>query len=92
MNRTRYIPAIVMLSAALAACLTTMYFKYTTKEIMLIVLTVSVIFFIIGQVIRKLAEKYLVVNTMEETLMEDAETEETENSEHEPAAEGKSQE
>lgn len=91
MNRTRYIPAIVMLVAALVACLTTMYFKYTTKDILLIVLATGVVFFIIGQVIRKLAEKYLVLSSMEETLTENGEVENQDNSEHEPEDE-KSQE
>ena len=44
MNRTRYIPSIVMLSAALVSCIATIYFKYTTKEILWIVLVTSVIF------------------------------------------------
>lgn len=86
MNRTRYIPSIVMLSAALVSCIATIYFKYTTKEILWIVLVISVIFFIIGQVIRRIAEKYLVISSMEETLIEeDGET--SENEEEDNASE-----
>lgn len=86
MNRTRYIPSIVMLSAALVSCIATIYFKYTTKEILWIVLVTSVIFFIIGQVIRRIAEKYLVISSMEETLIEeDGET--SENEEEDNASE-----
>ena len=43
-------------------------------------------FFIIGQVIRRIAEKYLVISSMEETLIEeDGET--SENAEEDNASE-----
>lgn len=70
MNRTRYIPSIIMLAAAFVACVTTIYFKYSTRDIMLIVLGTGVVFFVIGMFIRMLAEKYLIVQTMEETIEE----------------------
>ncbi len=78
MNRTRYIPSIVMLSAAFVVCVSTMYFKYDTKQIVFLVLVTSVVFFIIGQIIRLLAEKFLVISTMEEVLTEDGENKESE--------------
>ena len=75
MNKTRYIPSIVMLSAALVACVATMYFKYSTRDILIIVLVASIVFFIIGQMIRMLAEKYLIVETVKETVLEEQENE-----------------
>ena len=48
MNRTRYIPSIVMLAADFVACIATIYFRYTTRQIMLIVLATSVIFLVLG--------------------------------------------
>lgn len=76
MNRTRYIPAIVMLSAALVSCVSTIYFKYPTKQILIIVLLTSVIFFVLGQIIRIVAEKYLIISTVEETNAENEEDKE----------------
>ncbi|GEM_PF-2627536 len=73
MNRTRYIPSIVMLAADFVACIATIYFKYTTREIMLIVLATSVIFLVLGLFIKMFAEKYLVVETMKDVLEEDGE-------------------
>ena len=60
MNRTRYIPSIVMLAADFVACIATIYFRYTTRQIMLIVLATSVIFLVLGLFIKMFAEKYLV--------------------------------
>ena len=73
MNRTRYIPSIVMLAADFVACIATIYFSYTTRQIMLIVLATSVIFLVLGLFIKMFAEKYLVVDTMKEVLEEDSE-------------------
>lgn len=71
MNRTRYIPSIIMLAADFVVCVATIYFKYTTKEILLIVLATSVIFLVLGLFIKMLAEKYLIVDTMQEILEEE---------------------
>lgn len=81
MSRTRYIPSIVMLAAAFVACVSTIYFKYTTKQILFIVLITSVCFFILGQIIRIIAEKYLIVSIAEEIAEEETESENTENKE-----------
>ncbi|MBQ3545086.1 MAG: hypothetical protein IJA34_08895 [Lachnospiraceae bacterium] len=75
MNRTKYIPSIVMLAAAFVACVSTIYFKYTTREILYIVLIISVCFFGLGHIIRMIAEKYLVVETIEEMKSEESEEE-----------------
>ena len=80
MNRTRYIPSIVMLAADFVACIATIYFRYTTRQIMLIVLATSVIFLVLGLFIKMFAEKYLVVDTMKEVLEEDSEDTDTDKS------------
>lgn len=90
MNRTKYIPSIVMLAAAFVACVSTIYFKYTTREILYIVLITSVCFFILGHIIRMLAEKYLIVETIEEMNSEESEGEETEKSENKQEKDEKS--
>lgn len=77
MNRTRYIPSIVMLAAALVTCLTTMYFDYETKDILLLVLAVSVVFLLIGYVIKFFTDKYLIIETLTE-VQEEEEQEDTE--------------
>lgn len=79
MNRTRYIPSIIMLAAAFVACVTTIYFKYSTKEIMLIVLGTGVVFLVIGLFIKILVEKYLIISTIEETEEENQENSEQED-------------
>jgi hypothetical protein len=80
MGRTKYIPSIVMLAAAFVACVSTIYFKYTTEQIVYIVLLTSVCFFILGQIIRMIVEKHLVVETIVE-MNEGSEGEESENKE-----------
>lgn len=81
MNRTRYIPSIVMLAAALVTCLTTMYFDYSTKDILLLVLAVSVVFLLVGYVIKFFTEKYLIVETLTEVLEEEEKEDTEENNE-----------
>lgn len=83
MGRTKYIPSIVMLAAAFVACVSTIYFKYTTKQILFIVLVTSVCFFILGQIIRMIAEKFLIIETIEELEKEESENEESKNEESE---------
>ena len=95
MDRTKNIPSIVMLAAAFVACITTIYFQYSTKEILIIVLLTSIIFLIIGSVIRRIAEKYLIIETIEETEeseegKEDSEGREDESKEAEENVEKKS--
>ena len=85
MNRTRYIPSIIMLAAAFVACVTTIYFKYSTKEIMLIVLGTGVVFLVLGLFIKMLAEKYLVISTMEEITEENEEASEQDNAANQEA-------
>ena len=76
-NRTRYIPSIVMLAAAFAACIMSIYYDYTTKEILWII----VVFFVIGIIVKVIADKYLIT-TMEAEIENQSEDEE-ENSDNE---------
>lgn len=80
-NRTRYIPSIIMLAAAFVACIMSIYYDYTTKEILWIVLCTIVVFFVIGIVIKIIADKYLI--TTMEAEIEDQSEEEEENSDNE---------
>lgn len=89
MNRTRYIPSIVMLSAALVSCVATIFFRYSTKDIMIIVLITSIVFLMIGQIIRRIAEKYLIISTMTETELEAQENKEGEDNEEAKDGENK---
>lgn len=89
MNRTRYIPAIVMLLAAFVACIATIYFEYSTKDILLIVLATSVVFFILGLFIKMIAEKYLVIDTMTEVLDEENKDEAENKEENEESVQEK---
>lgn len=83
-NRTKYIPSLVMLLAAFITCVVSIYYKYTTRDILIIVLITIVVFFIIGTFIRMLAEKYLKTELVEEALDEESdEGQESENSEKE---------
>ena len=80
-NRTRYIPSIVMLAAAFAECIMSIYYDYTTKEILWIVLGTIVVFFVIGIIVKVIADKYLIT-TMEAEIENQSEDEE-ENSDNE---------
>lgn len=71
MKRTKYIPSIVMLAAALVTCVTTIYFEYSTRDILMFVLAAGVVFLLIGFVIQFIAEKYLIVETTEEIIKDE---------------------
>lgn len=73
MNRTRYIPALVTLLAALVVCVAMYVYKYSTREIMINVFITCIVFLIIGSVIRRIAEKFLVIETVTETELENQE-------------------
>ncbi|MCI8668387.1 MAG: hypothetical protein HFI34_02500 [Lachnospiraceae bacterium] len=79
-NRTRFIPSIIMLAAAFVACIMSIYYDYTTKEILLIVLGTIVVFFIIGIIVKVMADKYLIT-TMEAEIDESEEEKENSDSE-----------
>ncbi len=77
-NRTRYIPSIVMLAAAFVACIMSIYYDYTTKEILVIVLCTIVVFFVIGLMIKIIADKYLIIS-MEAEIDKESEEEHSDN-------------
>lgn len=64
--RTKYIPLIIMLIAALAACIVTYINQYSVTESLIIVLIVFITFYIIGIIIKKIAEKFLVVESVKD--------------------------
>lgn len=79
-SRTRYIPAIVMLSAGFVSCVITILQKYSTKEVLLISTGVMVLFLIVGFIIKFIVDKYIVVNVTEE-ITEEVETDKEETNE-----------
>lgn len=68
--RTKFIPLIIMLVAGLAACIVTYYNNYGVSDSLAIILAALIIFYIIGHVIKKIADKFLVLEM--ETDYEDA--------------------
>ena len=83
MKRTKYIPAIVTLIGCLCATIITLLNRYSALQSMIIILVVLVVFYVAGQIIRVLVDKYLVLEKdalNEESLMEeDAEGETSDN-------------
>lgn len=61
-RKTRYIPSIIMLAAAFVACIMSIYYNYTTKETLFNVLCTLVVFFVIGIIIKLIADKCLIVS------------------------------
>lgn len=69
-NRSRYIPALVTLMASFFACILSIYYKYTTRETVFILLITIVVFFVIGLIIKKIADTFLQVEILEEETPE----------------------
>lgn len=72
MKRTKYIPAIVTLTGCLAATIITFLNRYDALRSMIIILVSLIVFYIVGLVIKGLADKYLVI---EEEIINNEETE-----------------
>lgn len=68
MKRTKYIPAIVTLLGCLASIIFTYVNYYQPLQSMIILLIVMIVFYIVGFILRGLAEKYLVI---EEEILEE---------------------
>lgn len=69
MERTRYIPAIVTLTAGFVVSIITFVYKYSLKSAMLTIALSMVVFFILGLVIKLLVNKFIVepmIRAMEE--------------------------
>ena len=75
-NRTRYIPALIMLTAGFVTCISTIIHNYTTEEILLITSGVMAVFLIVGFVVRFIIDRYIII---EETNEEDEEKEDGED-------------
>lgn len=88
-QRTKYIPSIVSLTAGLIASIAAIINKYSSLETMIVVLVALIVFYIIGSIIRYVANKTLIIPEPEETEEEETESEEAENSEE---SEGESEE
>ena len=85
-NRTRYVPALIMLAAGFIACVSMIVHNYTTKEIILISTAVMVVFLIVGFIVRFVMDTFIFVKEPEEEENqegeEDAENKENDNEDH----------
>lgn len=77
-NRTRYVPALIMLTAGFITCISTIIHDYTTEEILLITTGVMTVFLIVGLIVRFIIDTYIVVKDEpeEEENKEDSEEKE----------------
>ncbi len=89
-KRTRYIPAIITLVGCFAASLISIVNQYDAMKSMIIILAMSVGFYIVGLIIRGLADHYLVIP--EEELAEETEEENGEGETDEAGATEEQQE
>ena len=80
-ERTKYIPSIISLAAGLIASIVAIINKYSSLETMIVVLVALIVFYIIGSIIRYVANKMLIIPEPEETESEETESEEEENPE-----------
>lgn len=65
-NRLDYIPAIVMLLAALVSCIFTIIYRYEPLDGMLGILIAAIVFFIVGCIVKGILKKVLVVPEIEQ--------------------------
>ena len=65
-NRTRYIPALIMLTAGFITCISTIIHDYTTEEILLITTGVMSVFLIVGLIVRFLIDTFIFVKEPDE--------------------------
>lgn len=70
-NRTRYIPAIITLLAAFVACVVSIFYDYSTRDFLLIVMCTIVVFFIVGMIAKVIADHYLVISLQKELDQEE---------------------
>lgn len=85
MNRTKYIPAIVMLTAGFVVCIVTFLNDFSLKGALMAILFTMVGFLILGYIIKFLVNKFIVIPLLEEA--EKAAKEAQEASEGEPEEE-----
>lgn len=88
MNRTKYIPAIVMLTAGFVVCIVTFLNKYSLKGALMAILFTMVGFLIIGYMIKFVVNKFIIIPMMEEAERRaQEEAEEAAKAEEEPETE-----
>lgn len=80
-NRTRYVPALIMLTAGFITCISTIIHDYTTEEILLITTGVMTVFLIVGLIVRFIIDTYIVVKDEPEEDENKEEGEEKEDKE-----------
>ncbi len=78
------LPAIITLVAALVTCVVTFLYRYELTKALILILAASVIFFIIGMIVRALLNRFLNIRKEEKSVDEEApDTEEKEKKEDE---------
>ena len=78
------LPAIITLVAALVTCVVTFLYRYELTKALILILAASVIFFIIGMIVRALLNRFLNIQKEEKSVDEEApDTEEEEKKEDE---------
>ncbi len=78
------LPAIITLVAALVTCIVTFLYRYELTKALILILAASVIFFIIGMIVRALLNRFLNIRKEEKSVDEEApDTEEKEKKEDE---------
>lgn len=76
----RNLPALITLIAALVACVVTFLYRYNLTKALILILAASIIFFIIGVIVRALLNRFLNTKKESEGAGEEAsDTEEEEN-------------
>ena len=70
-EKTKFIPALMSLTAALITCTVTILNKYEALEAMLTIFAVLVIFYVLGLIIKFWVEKNFIIEETEEELQEE---------------------
>ena len=74
-DRTKFIPAIVALSVTLVASVVTIINKYESTQALIIILSVLVGSYVVGLILKWVANTFLVVEVVEEKTEEATEGE-----------------
>ncbi len=77
------LPAIITLVAALVACVVTFLYRYELTKALILILAATVVFFIIGMLVRTLLNRFLNPQKQEgaDEKAQDTEEEDTEEDE-----------
>lgn len=82
-ERTKYIPPIVSLSGGLIASLAAIINKYSSLEMMIVVLIALIVFYIAGSIIKYVANKVFYIPEPEDEESEEGEGDEDSESSEE---------